>query len=160
MQQTDIVCDRAKKWHRNHTEPGEGYERCSLDPGVRWNQLHHEPHRKPAADYYFPYLPSPQANWPPQTSQYTRSCILRPATPWGVTKQTNRWAAMGPPMVHHLLLGMEVVLLSLLSHTESDRAMEFYIALNLTLHTEGDQVGEQQLSIPSPGGGTGKLERA
>lgn len=150
----------AKKWQTKPSKPSGGYKRCSLDAGVCWKHLHHEPHRKLAADYYFPYLPFPQANWPPQTSQYIHSCILRTATPWGFTKQTNRWAGMGPPMVHHLLLGMKVVLLILSSHTESDRAMKIYIVLDLTLHTEGDQVGEQQLSIPSPGGGTWKLVQA
>lgn len=72
----------------------------------------------------------PKANWPPQTSQYTSSCILRPATPRGFTEQTNCWDGMSPPMVHHLSLGMEAVLLILLSHTESNGAMKFYIVLH------------------------------
>lgn len=70
----------------------------------------------------------PQAKWPLQTSQYWSVCVFEPATPWGLTKtkQTNRWAGMGPPTVHHLSLGMEAVLLILFSHS----AMKFYTVLN------------------------------
>lgn len=75
------------------------------------------------SDYYLPFLRVPQANWPPWTSQYRSSHVLKAATPrgWTKTKQTNRWVGMGPPTVNHLWLGMEAALLILFSHS----AMKF-----------------------------------
>lgn len=89
------------------------------------DHLHHEAHR-----LVFLFFSFPQANWPPQTSQYRSSCILGPAAPWGLAKQTNCWAGMGPPMVHHLLLGMVAALLIVFSSAEWDRAMKFCIPQN------------------------------
>lgn len=156
--ETDIIYKHAKMWQTDHSKRRGVYERCSLEAGVCWKHLHHEPHRKLAADYYFPYLPFPpgkltSADLPVYTLLHPQSCYtLR-------IHKTNKllgWygPSHGPPSLARHGGGTSD---SVSTHWFRQ---SYEILYSTKLNIEGDQVEEQQLSIPSPGGGTWKLVQA